>query len=62
MLISGIQRVLRKVFISTRFNTLRPEPNGRYFIDIFKYIFLNENLLKPNLKRILIWISLKYLF
>ena len=37
------------------FNTLRPRPNGRHFADdIFKRIFLNENILIP------IKISLKF--
>ena len=39
----------------TMINTLRPRQNGRYFADdIFKCIFLNENVWIP------IWISLKF--
>ena len=34
--------------IQNIFNTLRPRPNGRHFADdIFKYIFLNENVQIP---------------
>ena len=37
------------------FNTLRPKQNGRHFADdVFKYIFLNENMWIP------VKISLKY--
>ena len=43
------------VIIHTCFNTLRPRQNGRHFQDdIFKYMFLNENLWIP------IKISLKF--
>ena len=43
----------------TWFNTLRPRQNGRHFADdIFKCIFLNENLLmhnNPALVQIMAW-------
>ena len=41
------------LFASSVLNTLRPRQNGRHFIDIFKCIFLNENvwiLIKISLK------------
>ena len=40
--------------VSERFYTLRPRQNGRYFADVFRYIFLNENA------RISLKISLKF--
>ena len=35
-------------FASNGFNTLTPRQNGRYFADIFKYIYLNENFWISN--------------
>ena len=44
-----------RAFPGRSFNTLRPRPNGRHFADdIFKWIFLNENVWIP------IKISLKF--
>ena len=52
---SDAENVFEKSIISTLFNSLRPRQNGRHFADdIFKWIFLNENVWIP------IKISLKF--
>ena len=52
---SRLCRNKHKILIWSSLNTLRPGQNGRYFADdIFKYIFLNENVWMP------IKISLKF--
>ena len=54
--LSSLPRVHSPVFVSPGYtlNMLKPRQNGRHFADIFKCIFLNENVL------ILIKISLKF--
>ena len=42
--ISAMQYIHIVAFVLNEFNTLRPRQNGRHVADIFKCIFLNENV------------------
>ena len=46
---TSVYQKRRAIYVSVAFNTLRPNQNGRHIADdIFKCIFLNENVWIPN--------------
>ena len=43
----SVYKLTHHKYCMHKFNTLRPRQNGRHFTDIFKCIFLNENVWIP---------------